>query len=736
MLKKLIAAGATLAVALGIVALATVPAQAHDHSVNATCSGLSVSLTNYQGNGQGTQKNTVSVTINGSQAAHDDNFGSSYHFSKAWDDTQNNTYRVVVTAWDSAAYSFDTGTLTQKACEKPSATLGTVTPHQAACDAQHPGQKTNASFVITGGAHVTYSYTLNHGTAHAATVGTSVPVDVSGGSVAVIVTPTATSGYKLPSYDATAWSFTLAAVAGDCLSHITVSGTPAVTESVCTAAGTAGTGAVTFPALPAGAKWQYSDDSSTGPWTDAPSSLTGLAAGSTVWAQITVTGSGYVITNPGATGPFTLTLKVLHGSDCVTPPAHLTQTQAVCDAQRPGQVPDASYTVPATTGVVYKDASGAVVTGTQIVQPGTTVTVYASPDTANGYQFPAGTSNPTVYTLHFAPLSSDGCVQGAVHGVPTFEDSRCELPAHPGQVFSGDYLLPAATGVQYHVSVNGSTPAPADAGTYSTEPGDVVVVTETALAGFSLDGGYPAEGYTHTFGADAGPCLQTVTASAHGDPQTCTPDADGFAVFTDGAIVVTVEPHVVGYTINGTPVDMTKAVNGTVTVPEQPGTYLVAVQAETGYAVDGFPENVTVAQAQVCGDLPSHALVTPTFTPHEAGCFTTASFTLGDVEKNPSAIVWTVNGSRVSENSYPATAGTTYHVTAVPAKGDGFTTGQTRIDYTFTPKVGAAGPCDLKTLALTGTGNPVGWIGLGYLLLVIGLALAAVPLIRRRRTAE
>jgi hypothetical protein len=734
MLKKLIAAGAALAVALGIVALATVPAQAHDHSVNATCSGLTVNLTNYADDSRSSHKNSVVVTINGVEAANDQDFGSSFHFSKTWNDTQDNTYRVVVHAWDSDAYSFDTGTLTQRACEKPSATLGTVTPHQAACDAQHPGQTTAASFVITGGEHVTYSYTLDGGAPHAATVGTAVTVDVSGGSVAVVITPTATSGYKLPSYDATKWSFTLTAVAGDCLSHITVSGTPTVTEAVCTAAGTAGTGSVQFPDLPAGAKWQYSTDSSTGPWTDAPSSLTGLAAGSTVWAQITVTGSGYVITNPGATGPFTLTLKVLHGSDCVTPPAHLAQTQAVCDAQHPGQVPDASYTVPTTTGVIYKDATGAVVTGTQTVQPGTTVKVYAYPDTADGYRFPVGTSSPTVYTLHFDVLSPVECVYGATHGTPTFEDSRCDLPAHPGQVFSGDYVLPAATGVTYHVSVNGSTPVTTDAGTYSTQPGDVVVVTETAQAGYTLDAGYPAEGYTHTFGPDAGPCLQTVTASAHGDPQTCTPDDDGFAVFADGAIVVTVEPHVVGYTINGTPVDMTKAVNGAVTVPEQPGTYLVAVQTEDGYTVDAFPENVTVAPAQVCGDLPSHALVTPTFTPREAGCFSSASFTLGELNGDSQDVIWTVNGSTVAAGTYPAKAGTTYTAVAAATKGNAITPGA-RSTFTFTPTA-SSGPCDLKTLALTGTGNPIGWIGLGYLLLVIGLALAAVPLIRRRRAAE
>ena len=126
MLKKLIAAGAALAVALGIVALATVPAQAHDHSVNATCSGLTVNLTNYADDSRSSHKNSVVVTINGVEAANDQDFGSSFHFSKTWNDTRDNTYRVVVHAWDSDAYSFDTGTLTQKACEEPSATLGAV----------------------------------------------------------------------------------------------------------------------------------------------------------------------------------------------------------------------------------------------------------------------------------------------------------------------------------------------------------------------------------------------------------------------------------------------------------------------------------------------------------------------------------------------------------------------------------------------------------------------------------
>jgi hypothetical protein len=143
---------------------------------------------------------------------------------------------------------------------------------------------------------------------------------------------------------------------------------------------------------------------------------------------------------------------------------------------------------------------------------------------------------------------------------------------------------------------------------------------------------------------------------------------------------------------------------------------------------------VTVAPAQVCGDLPSHALVTPTFTPREAGCFSSASFTLGELNGDSQDVIWTVNGSTVAAGTYPAKAGTTYTAVAAATKGNAITPGA-RSTFTFTPTA-SSGPCDLKTLALTGTGNPIGWIGLGYLLLVIGLALAAVPLIRRRRAAE
>ena len=45
--------------------------------------------------------------------------------------------------------------------------------------------------------------------------------------------------------------------------------------------------------------------------------------------------------------------------------------------------------------------------------------------------------------------------------------------------------------------------------------------------------------------------------------------------------------------------------------------------------------------------------------------------------------------------------------------------------------------CDLTTLALTGLGsNPIGWAGIGYYLLVTGLALIAVRTVRRRNEVK
>ena len=93
-----------------------------------------------------------------------------------------------------------------------------------------------------------------------------------------------------------------------------------------------------------------------------------------------------------------------------------------------------------------------------------------------------------------------------------------------------------------------------------------------------------------------------------------------------------------------------------------------------------------------------------------------------------------MNGSPVSAGTYKVAGAATVQIRAVPNSPDyGFAgTVQDQVkDWTLT--FSAPADCDLKTLALTGTTLPIGWIGGGVLLLVAGLSLMVVQLLRRRR---
>jgi hypothetical protein len=167
------------------------------------------------------------------------------------------------------------------------------------------------------------------------------------------------------------------------------------------------------------------------------------------------------------------------------------------------------------------------------------------------------------------------------------------------------------------------------------------------------------------------------------------------------------------------------------------GTYQVTAAALTGYQlaadypVGGWTE--VLASAEPCGDLPTHPLVDPSASQVQLQCFAGGSYTLGNDLNDPAAIIWTVNGSTVAQGTYKVAAAGTVTVHA-EANGPtyGLEQGATQ-DWTFT--FTAPANCDLKTLALTGS-TPIGWIVLGYLLLISGLVLVAIRHLRRRSTTQ
>jgi hypothetical protein len=124
-----------------------------------------------------------------------------------------------------------------------------------------------------------------------------------------------------------------------------------------------------------------------------------------------------------------------------------------------------TYTIPATTGVVYLVDGTPKAAGTYDLQPGTTVTITAA--AAAGYRL----TSPLSMQLTGGPDTA--CVRP---GTPTLnETSVC------GEVDT--YTIPSTTGVVY--LVDGT---PKAAGTYALAEGVTVVITAQAADGYALVG--------------------------------------------------------------------------------------------------------------------------------------------------------------------------------------------------------------------------------------------------------
>ncbi len=112
MLKKILAAVGTVALSLGMVSVATLPAAAAaapDTSVSADCSAVSVDLKHFD------DDTVIQVWVDGNQVedtTFDGNFKTDYDFAAGPD---SHTYRVVVDTVDDADES-DTGTVTVDGC--------------------------------------------------------------------------------------------------------------------------------------------------------------------------------------------------------------------------------------------------------------------------------------------------------------------------------------------------------------------------------------------------------------------------------------------------------------------------------------------------------------------------------------------------------------------------------------------------------------------------------------------
>jgi large repetitive protein len=148
----------------------------------------------------------------------------------------------------------------------------------------------------------------------------------------------------------------------------------------------------------------------------------------------------------------------------VTPVAP-TFMSAQCTA--PGAYGDASYLVPAVTGVQYQKSPNGSSGWVNIAK--------------NGYTL-SGNPNNYKWTKDF---DAPNCIYDVTPPPPTFTDAVCTGPGTWGQ---GSYTIPAATGVRYLVSINDGPWVEKAANVYPVAVGTKVEVDAEELPGYDLTG--------------------------------------------------------------------------------------------------------------------------------------------------------------------------------------------------------------------------------------------------------
>jgi hypothetical protein len=742
MLKKILAAVGALALTLGLVALVAGPASAHNHTVTADCiPGVAIDLNNYQVTKTNATPNTVTVVVDGTTVVDNVAFGTTFQNTYPWTTTPaaSHTYRVKVIAEDDLSgtngWTFDTGVKTVAGCAT-STDAGTVKHTDPYCSAA--GVVGDGGYTIPDVKAATYTVTIGG----VSTVKTAGTYSAAPGSVIHVVATPASTAYTLTG--TTTWDFTIAALdKSTCIVPAVVT----FTESVCTAStpGVPTAGTYTVPASANGVTYVLKGtttplDAKTYQVTTFPSSVDIVAiipAGETLPAN----------TPTEWTHTFSSAGDCVFDSKVVTP-AFSAET---CLTSAPGVPVPSSYTLTAATGLQYEvslnGAKASVeIPGKYFLNPGDTVVVTA--EALSGYKLVPGADGLTTWTYKYTTITG-GCLVTTTAAAPTFTEQTCTV-GQPGQSTSGSYTITktADQHVTFTVSLNGGTAKPVLPGTYSVSPADVVVVAVLPETGYTISPAIDPALLTHTF-------AKTVDCTVHIDvvqpaptSQSCVASGSGGSgslgqlggasssdVLTDAFINI---PNTTGvqYFINGVAYNFsTYAPTGNVVL--QPGTYQVTAMAKTGYTLSstypatGWTEVLT--SAEPCGQLITHPLVDPTATQVQLGCFTGGSYTLTNDLSDPAAITWTVNGSTVTTTSAPQTFTVNKSGTVkIHAVANGPTYGletSAQTDWTFV--FAQPSTCDLKTLALTGS-SPTGWLTLGYLMLVSGLALLAARFVRRR----
>jgi hypothetical protein len=378
--------------------------------------------------------------------------------------------------------------------------------------------------------------------------------------------------------------------------------------------------------------------------------------------------------------------------DCTTSstPAAPSFSDDVCQNYAPA---GGTYTIPATTGVLYKINGNTVAAGTYPATDGSSVTITAV--AKPGYTL-SGTAS---WTHEFKATPS--CTTQVQPVAPSFTNDVCHNYAPAGAT----YTIPATTGVLY--KINGST---VDAGTYPATDGSSVTITAVAKPGYTLTG---TTTFTHEF-SSVPTCTTTV------EPTSPT--------FTDDVCTTGFVPAGATYTIPATTGVIYQIDGKTVaagTYPATDGTTVtVTTEAAEGYTLSGTT-TFTHAFAKVPTCTTSAVVSDPKFTDDVCtnGAAAGASYTI----PTSTGVVYTVNGKTAAAGTYSATDGSTVTVTAAAAAGYTLT-GTTSFTHTFT-KIAAC----TAGLAFTGTSAPA-TIEIGAGVLAVGLLFLAAAGLGRRRT--
>ena len=409
-------------------------------------------------------------------------------------------------------------------------------------------------------------------------------------------------------------------------------------------------------------------------------------------------------------------------------------TQPVCTDN---EVVAGFITVTITTGVTYvitnsSNAEFAVDgAGNTGALPAGSYTVAVSAS-SSAYHLTSAASIPL--SISTGPEDCGSVLPTDVAGAAAATNPVCT----ENHVVSGFITVTITTGVTYVITDDADgtlTPIAFDGTTGKTgnlPHGSYTVAVSASSSAYNLTS---ASSIPLTIAANPSGCGQVggeVTPLAVPTGETCSIDSES-AQNVPGFITVS-NVNAITYTITRDSDSSTYNydANGK-SDPLPSGAYTVHPVAKSGFTLSSTNDiHVTVASFDGKCQLSTDAAVDPSAAQQQIGCNTNGSYTLTSDQQDPAAVVWTVNGSVVSQGTYFVPGAATFHITAAPGPDFGFTEGvQTTWDFTF----GVPATCDLKTLALTGTSDGMPMLAASAMLMLLGVALVRSGLRIRRRNA-